>query len=204
MNVYSFYVFFPVLNKKNIDMSHTETLSEKNNLAYSLEKHVEVVSRKCYQCGKCSAGCPVANEMDLPPSMVMRLLQTESQANDEKILRSYSIWLCVTCEMCLCRCPMEIDIPSVMDFLRQKSLKEKKVNPKANNIIAFHKSFLNSIRLTGRLFELGLTLDYKRRSLTLMQDILLAPRMISRGKLHFIPEIIKGRAHVGKIFKKTK
>ena len=185
-------------------MSHTETLIEKNNLAYSLEKHVEVVSRKCYQCGKCSAGCPVANEMDLPPSMVMRLLQTESQANDEKILRSYSIWLCVTCEMCLCRCPMEIDIPSVMDFLRQKSLKEKKVNPKANNIIAFHKSFLNSIRLTGRLFELGLTLDYKRRSLTLMQDIPLAPRMISRGKLHFIPEIIKGRAHVGKIFKKTK
>jgi heterodisulfide reductase subunit C len=90
-----------------------------------------------------------------------------------------------------------------MDFLRQKSLKEKKVNPKAKNIIAFHKSFLNSIRLTGRLFELGLTLDYKRRSLTLMQDIPLAPRMISRGKLHFIPEIIKGRAHVAKIFKKT-
>jgi len=28
--------------------------------------------------------------------------------------------------------------------------------------------------------------------------------MISRGKPHFIPEIIKGRAHVGKIFKKTK
>jgi heterodisulfide reductase subunit C len=135
--------------------------------------------------------------------MIMRLLQTETPANDEKILRSYSIWLCLTCEMCLCRCPMEIDIPSVMDFLRQKSLKEKKVNPKAKRIIAFHKSFLDSIKYTGRLFELGLTLDYKRRSLTLLQDISLAPRMISRGKLHFIPEIIKGRPHVAKIFKKT-
>jgi len=40
--------------------------------------------------------------------------------------------------------------------------------------------------------------------MTLMQDIQLAPRMISRGKLHFIPEIIKGKAHLGKIFKKTK
>ena len=184
-------------------MSHTATLIEKDILAYDIENKIDVLSRKCYQCGKCSAGCPVADEMDLPPSMVMRLLQTESPANDDKILRSYSIWLCVTCEMCLGRCPMEIDIPSVMDYLRQRSMKEKKVNPKAKNIIAFHKSFLNSIKYTGRLFELGLTLDYKRRTLTLMQDISLAPRMISRGKLHFIPEIIKGRPHVGKIFKKT-
>ncbi len=185
-------------------MSHTATLIEKDILAYDIEKHIDVISRKCYQCGKCSAGCPVADEMDLPPSMVMRLLQTENKANDDKILRSYSIWLCVTCEMCLGRCPMEIDIPSVMDYLRQKSMKERKANPKAKNIIAFHKSFLNSIKYTGRLFELGLTLDYKRRSLSLMQDISLAPRMISRGKLHFIPEIIKGRHHIGMIFKKTR
>jgi heterodisulfide reductase subunit C len=185
-------------------MSHTITLTEKVTLACDIEKHIDVHARKCYQCGKCSAGCPVAGEMDLPPSVVMRLLQTGTTANDDKILRSYSIWLCVTCEMCLGRCPMEIDIPSVMDFLRQKSRREKKVNPKARNIIAFHKSFLNSIRHTGRLFELGLILDYKRQSLKLTQDMALAPRMIARGKLHIIPEIIKGKAHIGKIFKKTK
>jgi len=184
-------------------MSHSVTLIKKDTLAFNIEKHAEVAARKCYQCGKCSAGCPVAGEMDFPPSMVMRMLQTETPENDEKLLRSYSIWLCVTCEMCLGRCPMEIDIPKVMDFLRQRSLKERKANPKAKNIIAFHKSFLNSIKYTGRLFELGLTLDYKRRSLTLMQDVALAPRMISRGKLHFIPEIIKGRPHLVKIFKKT-
>jgi len=188
---------------KGTYMSHNTTLTEKETLAFHLEKNIEVLARKCYQCGKCSAGCPVAGEMDYTPSMVMRLLQTETEANDEKILRSYSIWICLTCEMCLCRCPMEIDIPSAMDFLRQKSLMEKKMNPKAKRIIAFHRSFLNSIKYTGRLFELGLTLDYKRRSLTLMQDVALAPRMISRGKLHFIPEIIKGRPQIAKIFRKT-
>ena len=184
-------------------MSHPEHHTERNSLAYSIEKNVEVFAQKCYQCGKCSAGCPVASDMDLPPSTVMRLLQTEIPENDEKVLRSHSIWLCVTCEMCLSRCPMEIDIPSMMDFLRQKSRSEKKVNSKAKNIIAFHKSFLNSIRFTGRLYELGLIIDYKRQSLNMMQDISLAPRMISRGKLHLFPEMIKEKAHLARIFKKT-
>jgi len=184
-------------------MSHSEHLIENNTLASAIEKQVEVQSQKCYQCGKCSAGCPVADEMDLPPSMVLRLLQTQSPANDEKLLRSYSIWLCVTCEMCLSRCPMEIDIPSVMDFLRQRSRNEDKVNPKAKNIIAFHKSFLNSIKYTGRLYELGLILDYKRRSLNMMQDVALGPKMLSAGKLNIIPETIKGTKQIARIFKKT-
>jgi heterodisulfide reductase subunit C len=184
-------------------MYYTKYLSEMKSLASGILKNTEVHVQKCYQCGKCSAGCPMAIEMDLPPSMVMRLLQTEDNDNDVDILKSHSIWLCVTCEMCLSRCPMEIDIPSMMDFLRQESMRRKLVNKQARNIIAFHKSFLNSIKYTGRLFELGLIIDYKRQSFNLMQDITLAPGMISRGKLHFIPNIVRDRAHLKKIFKKT-
>ena len=29
----------------------------------------------CYQCGKCSAGCPVADKMDLLPNQLVRLVQ---------------------------------------------------------------------------------------------------------------------------------
>jgi heterodisulfide reductase subunit C len=184
-------------------MSHSEHHIERNSLAAAVEQNVEVQAQKCYQCGKCSAGCPVAEDMDFPPSMVLRLLQTETPANDEKVLKSYSIWLCVTCEMCLSRCPMEIDIPSMMDFLRQKSRSEKKVNPKAKNIIAFHKSFLNSIKYTGRLYELGLIIDYKRQSLNMIQDVTLAPKMLSTGKLHIFPEMIIGTSKMAKIFKNT-
>ncbi|MDR3604234.1 MAG: 4Fe-4S dicluster domain-containing protein, partial [Syntrophaceae bacterium] len=31
------------------------------------------VINQCYQCGKCSAGCPVAPEMDLLPHQLVRL-----------------------------------------------------------------------------------------------------------------------------------
>ena len=157
---------------------------------------------KCYQCGKCSAGCPLAEEMDFPPSYVMRMLQTGDPEMEEKVLRSFSIWVCLTCEMCFARCPMSIDIPQMMDYLRQKSLREKKVHPEAKKILAFHRSFLDSIKYTGRLYEIGLLVDYKARTLKVMQDMVLAPKMLSRGKLNIFPEMIKDRKGVASLFNK--
>ena len=162
-----------------------------------------VLAQKCYQCGKCSAGCPVSGEMDYPPSLVLRMLQTEDPADKEKLLRSMSIWLCVSCEMCVQRCPMEIDIPKMMDFLRQRSVKEKKQHPKASKIIAFHRAFLDSINATGRLYEVGLVVDYKLRSGSYMQDVSVAPKMFMKGKLNIIPEMIKNRRKMTEIFGKT-
>jgi heterodisulfide reductase subunit C len=185
-------------------MSHENHHSHANpTLAGEIQDHTEVLAAKCYQCGKCSAGCPVSDEMDYPPSVVMRMLQTGMPEMEEKLLRSYTIWLCLTCEMCIARCPMEIDIPKVMDYLREKALKEGKANPKAKNIISFHKAFLDSIEKTGRLYEVGLVVDYKLRSLDMMQDVAIAPKMYMRGKLAILPELIKERKKIGKIFKKT-
>ena len=172
-------------------------------LADEIYDKIGVLSAKCYQCGKCSAGCPVATDMDYPPSVIMHLLQTGVPEYEEKVLRSYSIWLCVTCEMCYGRCPMEIDIPKVMDYLREKSLKLGKNNHKAKDIVAFHRSFLDVINYTGRMYELGLFADYKMRTQHFMQDMSNAPKMITRGKLHALPELIKERKKMDKIFKKT-
>ncbi|HEY5974892.1 MAG TPA: 4Fe-4S dicluster domain-containing protein, partial [Geobacteraceae bacterium] len=42
-------------------------------------KKVEQLSgssvRRCFQCGKCSAGCPMRSFMEHPPNRVVRLLQ---------------------------------------------------------------------------------------------------------------------------------
>ena len=179
------------------------SIYKSNSLAGQIHHDLEISAAKCYQCGKCSAGCPVATEMDYPPSMVLRMLQTENPVLEEKLLRSYSIWMCVTCEMCYGRCPMEIDIPKIMDYLREKSLKENKVNPKAKNIVKFHKAFLDSVNYTGRLSEVGLIADYKLRTFNVTQDVNLVPSMLAKGKLHFIPEMIKDRLKISKIFKKT-
>jgi len=98
---------------------------------------------------------------------------------------------------------MSIDIPRIMDFLRQLALKEHKNHRGAKKIIAFHKSFLKSIEKTGRLYELGVLADYKMHTLQLMQDMNLAPKMLLSGKLNIIPELIRDRANLSAVYSNT-
>jgi heterodisulfide reductase subunit C len=75
----------------------------------------------CFQCGACSSGCPLAQEMDLLPSKVIRY----AQLGIEEVLDSKTIWVCSTCFNCEVRCPRGIDIANVMEALRQTVLRTK-------------------------------------------------------------------------------
>ncbi len=174
---------------------------EKEDLSFKIHQLIGVNVKECYQCGKCTAGCPVAEHMDLRPSIIMRMLQSDEATDLEEVLRSESIWLCLTCETCYSRCPMDLDIPKVMDYLRERSYSEGKVHPKARNLIAFHQSFLHTIERTGRLHEMSLIVDYKLHSGKLFQDVTLAPEMFRKGKLHLLPEKIKDRKSIARLFK---
>jgi heterodisulfide reductase subunit C2 len=83
-----------------------ETVSEQNLLA-------------CNQCGRCSAGCPLVEEMDLLPSQVVRL----AQLGVESVIESVTPWMCAACLMCQSRCPKGVDLPRVMEAIRQIALR---------------------------------------------------------------------------------
>lgn len=179
-------------------------MENKTTLSIDLATGIGVDVNHCYQCGKCTAGCVLAGDMDIPPSFIMRLLQTGTKANDKRVLNSNAIWLCLSCENCVARCPMEIDLPSVMDYLRERSRKEGCINEKARQIVAFHKSFLDCVKRTGRLYEIGLVAEYKMRTMKLLQDVDIAPVMMAKGKLNLIPEHLKNNTDkIGRIFSNT-
>jgi len=74
----------------------------------------------CNQCGKCSAGCPVVAAMDLLPSQAIRL----AQLGMEEVLESNTIWICASCLTCVTRCPKGVDLPRLMEALRQTTLRK--------------------------------------------------------------------------------
>ncbi|MBE9507104.1 MAG: 4Fe-4S dicluster domain-containing protein [Chloroflexi bacterium] len=74
----------------------------------------------CNQCGRCSAGCPAVEAMDVLPSQAIRM----AQLGMEEILESNTIWVCASCLTCVTRCPKGVDLPRLMEALRQIALRK--------------------------------------------------------------------------------
>ena len=159
----------------------------------------EKVSR-CYQCRKCTNGCPLAFAMDFTPNQVMRAVQL---GLEEELLRSTTIWICASCQTCTARCPNDIDIAHLMDTLRQLS-QESDVEPADPRILKFHQALLESVRSHGRLFELGMVGRYKLKTLDLTSGALLGAKMAIKGKLRLLPSRIKAKQEVRRMFKKKR
>ncbi|MGC9530402.1 MAG: 4Fe-4S dicluster domain-containing protein [Candidatus Bipolaricaulaceae bacterium] len=82
----------------------------------------------CYQCGKCAAGCLFAEDMDLLPNQVLRLIQL----GDAAVLAARAPWVCASCLACAVRCPRGVDIAKVMEGLRLLALRQRKVAPEVD------------------------------------------------------------------------
>ena len=173
---------------------------QESALAAAVREATGVDVSECYQCGKCTAGCPMARHMDLTPSQVMRLVQIGDEAAIERLLRSGAIWSCVGCLTCTQRCPKELDPAAVMDALREMSYSRGLVSPEQRKVLAFHEAFLKTVRKNGRMSEVPLVRRYKMSSLDLFSDVLLVPPMLRRGKLPLRAHKIDGRKEVRKIF----
>jgi heterodisulfide reductase subunit B len=150
----------------------------------------------CYQCKKCTAGCPVAAYFDLEPHQVLRACQF-GQA--EMVLNSRTIFICAACETCSTRCPQGIDIARIMDVLEIMA-QEQGIKPKAPTVPMFYKSANRSINWFGRMWELGLMAELYMRQFfggaldfgqLFKYDLPLAVKMLRKGKLKILPSIAR-------------
>ncbi len=98
------------------------------NLKSDFIKKIEELSgqnlMKCYQCGKCSAGCPFSFAMDLLPNQLIRLAQL---GLEDEVAKSKTVWLCASCYTCFVRCPKGVDLSKIMEAVRLLTLR-KNVN----------------------------------------------------------------------------
>ncbi len=156
----------------------------------------EIDVQACFQCGRCSAGCPVAEYFDLSVMAVVRLA---AYGEEERLLHSRTIWLCAACETCASRCPNGIEIAGLMDILRELACR-KGITAAEPRVAAFHQAFLASVGRWGRVYEMGMIASYKLHSGDLTGDLPLGLRMVARGRLRMLPEPIAERSAVAEIF----
>lgn len=169
-----------------------------------IERLADTSAADCYQCGKCSAGCPMAENMDLLPNQLVRLVQLGKL---DRAIRSDAIWKCVSCLTCSNRCPKSVDCAAILDGLRQLSAECGLASKARRRTVLFQQAFLDNIRRNGRLAELELIGVFKTKAFLgdrsiplLLKDAMLAPKMMQRGKFHLRGERVRDRGVVQRIF----
>ena len=120
---------------KNPFVAKVEELSGQNLLA-------------CYQCGKCSAGCPAVSDMDILPNQIIRFAQLGFK---DELLRSKAIWICASCFTCNARCPKGINIAEVIEAIREILLRKREDHLKVKKLSDAEKGDVPPIAIISSL-----------------------------------------------------
>ena len=155
------------------------------------------VAGDCFQCAKCSAGCPVIEQTDIAPHDLVRLLLLGQR---ERLLDRSGIWLCIGCSTCVSRCPNEVDLPGLIDALRAEAFADGRVSAEPR-VAAFHEAFLRSMGRHGRVYDLGMIARFKRRGRAWTDDMGLGWQMFRRGKIRLLPSRTPARREVKRILR---
>lgn len=102
----------------------------------------------CYQCGKCSAGCPAVSQMDILPNQIIRYAQLGFK---DELLKSKSIWICASCMTCNARCPKGINIAEVIEAIRQILLRKREDYLKIEELSDEEKTKLPPIAMVSSM-----------------------------------------------------
>ena len=78
--------------------------------------------KKCMRCGKCSATCLPFAEMDIHPHSFVRYVE---EGNIEVLLKSRTLWKCLSCFACVERCPRGVEPANLVEAVRLTLIRKK-------------------------------------------------------------------------------
>ena len=97
-------------------------MKTEKNRAEMIKEISGVNPLKCMICGKCSASCPSYNEMDIKPHQFVSYVINE---DIESLVKSKSLWKCLSCFACVERCPRDVKPGKLIDAARQIVVRER-------------------------------------------------------------------------------
>lgn len=81
--------------------------------------------RKCMKCGKCSATCPTYDEMEYHPHQFVAMVES---GDIEPLLKSKSLYKCLTCFACVDRCPRNVEPAKLVEAVRLAVIRKQGQN----------------------------------------------------------------------------
>lgn len=127
--------------------------------------------RFCFQCGKCTATCPVRRlESTYKPRQIIRATLLGLK---ELVLSSDTIWLCASCFSCTERCPQGVKLTDVMRALRNIAVREGHIHP-------FYKAQSKMIASFGRIFDDDAFINELRDELGLPQIPIVNTQQVAK------------------------
>lgn len=77
---------------------------------------------KCMRCGKCSATCPSYDEMEYHPHQFVYMVE---KGDIDTLIKSESIYKCLTCFACVDRCPRGVEPARVVEAIRLAAVRQQ-------------------------------------------------------------------------------
>ncbi len=108
----------------------------------------------CFQCGTCTAGCPVA-EIN-PDYNPRQIIHKALLGLKDDLLKNETIWLCSMCYTCEERCPQDVRLTEVITALKNLAVKH-------GHVPAGFKKQAELVYEYGRVYEIT-DFDNKRRA----------------------------------------
>lgn len=182
--------FFKAIQLDEIDNSFEQELLD--NLGIDLNT--------CMECGKCSGGCSNTHIFDITARQIVKLIK---MGEVDTLLKMDSLWTCVSCQLCIERCPVGIDIPRIMDYLREKAYQQH-MPATRENVKLFHELMLGHIEKGGRVEEGILAMEFNLKTGNYFKDVWdPGMKMFFKGKINPFTPKMKKREEVRRIFHKT-
>ncbi len=99
--------------------------NSKKNVTDEIIRRSGVNPRKCMKCGKCSGTCPAYDEMEYHPHQFVYMVET---GDIEPLLKSKSIYRCLTCFACVDRCPRGVEPAKLIEAVRLEAIRAQGEN----------------------------------------------------------------------------
>ena len=154
----------------------------------------------CIQCGTCTGTCPMAAHMEYPLRKTIAMIRAGMR---DEVLSSSSMWFCLSCYLCTCRCPRGVK-PTELAHALDSLATRHGFRIGGTRTPTMYRSFVESIKGNGRVHEFGMMFRFY-----LLTNPLAALKMLPVGlklflhrRLSLLPKRTKGRTDLAGIIQR--